>query len=265
MEPTTTTKASANGSQSKAAPEGWESWLTAGEVSRRLRCARTHVYRLEQRGELRCFDGVSHGKRVRRFDPASVSALAPTDDELDDELADELEGSNGADTTKLVARMLTEARSLTTDARKGQHEAYQLIAVPSRELHGITLGALKQQAERIRELEQQLNKMYDEQRDARRDDREFTLLERQLGEGEARKDKFFQMLVQVAPEVLGQLVSTMKAGAGAAGPLAEWMKAKTPEQQRKLIQAIEVVMAIDEEARTPATAPPDGFEERASQ
>lgn len=245
---TTTTKQN-GGSPTK--PDDWESWLTASEVSRRLRCARTHVYRLAARGDLVSFDGYSHGKKEKRFQPASVAALTPTDEEVEDELAEEIESVGNVDTSKLVARLLTEARTLATESRKGQHEAYQLVAGPSRELHTITLNALKAQAERIRELEAQLNKMHDEQRDERREDREFALIEKNMGDSEARKERFFQMFATAAPELLGQVVASLKGGD--SGPLAAWFKSRNPAEQLKLISAIEAVMTVEDElAATPA-------------
>jgi hypothetical protein len=242
--PPPTTPTPTNGKQQQRLPEGWQSWPTAGKVAKRLGVARAHVYRLEKRGDLRGVEGVWMGRNVMRFDPATVEALEPRglDVAEEDEGADDETASDAA--IRLLTRSLSEMKQIAIDARKGQHDAYTLVAKPSQELHTLTSDALKQAYERIRELEDRLNKMHDEQRDSRREDREFALFEKQVADGDARKDQFMQLFFENAPVVFGQLLETMK---GAKGPLADWLRAKSPEQQKKYIAALETFVSVADE------------------
>lgn len=252
-----------NGATSKRLPE-WHSWPNAAATARRLGCARAHVYRLEGRGQLRSVEVTERGRRVRKYDPITIEAVkerqslpvdeleageldAAGDDDgsdgggSDDESSAMVRTGGGGDVYRLLARLLSEAREITKDARKGQHDAYQLIATPSRELHVLMSEALKQAYERIRELEKVVSAMHDEQRDSRREDREFALFEKQVSDGEARKEQFMKLFLENAPVVFGQVLETVK---GPGGPLAEWLRAKSPDQQKKYITALETFVSV---------------------
>lgn len=247
---TTTAK---NGSATSRTPvANWSEWLTAGEVAHRLLCTRQQVYRLERDGELRAMVGNWRGKIVRKFDPVQVAKIAPREltASVDDELADEFDE---VDPSRLLAQFLKESRQIATDFRRGQHEAYQLVAAPSRELHNLTLEALKTANARIKELEGQLNAAFDERRDERREDREFALFERTQREQSDRQQQFFQMFVAKAPVIFSQLLEGLR---GAKGPLAEWMQAQSPDQQKQLITAIQAVMSVEAEAKGESNEPP---------
>lgn len=250
-----------NGGTSRL-PDGWENWPTAIEVSKRLGIARAHVYRMHKAGELRGVEGSKlGGKKTLRFDPESVEALAPASEQS--ELAalaelgadDDESGEGGAkppDLYRLLARVLSESRQISIDARKGQHEAYTraheafgLMAKPTQEITSLMGEALKQAYSRIHELEERLNSMHDEQRDARREDREFALFEKTVTDGEVRKEQFAKLFLENAPVLFGQLAETMRSR---GGPVAEWFSSKTPEQQKKVIAAIETFLSVADEA-----------------
>lgn len=240
-----------NGSgNSNRLPEGWHQWPTAREVAKRIRCSRQQVYKLERDGELRGVNGVSNGKKIRRFDPDQVAKLEPLDaDELDDEDDAELEdlvADERVDVAvlKLAAKMVSEARTMSADSRSAVAKAYESVNEPARMLLKLAVDALGARETRIAELEKTVSLMHDEQRDARRDDREFALYEKQADRDEQRKDQLFQVAAQHAPVVLGQVLETLKK---AGGPLAEWMRTAPPEKQAKVIAAIESVITEEPE------------------
>ncbi|HET9930198.1 MAG TPA: helix-turn-helix domain-containing protein [Polyangiaceae bacterium] len=258
-------------------PDGWDTWLTAVQVARRLRCHRQHVYRLALNGDLTFYDGMFRGRLQRRFEPGSVEAYAQSrpqneqsassssDDDSDsgipgaeyfEESDLEREGGGARDgalveLSRLMARGLTDLREVATDARKGQHEAYSLIAVPSREMFKLALDQLRAAYKRIRELEERLNRLHDEQRDARRDDREFSLVEKQLNASAEQKDQFFKMLLSNVPTVFAQLKDTIERRT--TGPLARWTASLSPEKQTRLVGAIEAVMSVEDELKSAAS------------
>lgn len=260
-----------NGSpQSNGEPPDWRDWPDVQKVSRRLKVGRQHVYRLAKEGKLRFWDGYIGSTRSRRFHPEDVARLVAAaridadDDELDDDDLDDDELDDDdlealrsdaprrprTTTERLLVRLLSEARILTTDSRKGQHEAFKLAISPSQELHRITLDALKAANERIRELETQLNTMHDERRDERKEDREWTLLERQIAASDARSEQFWKLLQDHGPMMLEQVLSSF---ASPKGPLATYLRDAPPEKQRKVIQAIEAVLEVEAE-RSPESA-----------
>lgn len=245
-EPTTKSKTNGSASNGSRLPEGWHSWPTARVVAKRLRCSRQQVYKLQRDGELRGVDGFTDGKRIRRFDPEQVRALEPLDaDELDDD-DDELELEDDRPdlaVMKLAAKMVAEARQMSADARKAVHDAYSTTNTPARELLKLAVEALGEREKRIGELEKTVSSMHDEQRDARREDREFSLFQRQVEREDERKAQFWKVASEHGPVVLGQVLDSIK---NAGGPLAEWAKHQSPEKQKKLIMAIEAVIGDDE-------------------
>lgn len=107
------------------------------------------------------------------------------------------------------------------------------------------MRALEQREKRIAELEEKLNKFYDEQREARLEEREAAFMHSRQERTDQRKDQFFKMFTDNLPAVLEQLKTSL---AGGAGPFAEWMKQRSPAQQAKMIMAIEAVIGDDEPA-----------------
>jgi hypothetical protein len=228
-----------------------EHWPTARAVAIKLGCSRQQVYKLEKRGKLKGHDvREKNGVKIRRFDPAEVRELSQAD-ELEQLLDVELVGHEDEDeddaappnAMRLAAKVVGESRQVAVDARRGQHEAYELIAKPAREFSETLLRALEQREKRIAELEEKLNKFYDEQREARLEEREATLLQDQMQRDAARKDALFKVFTDNLPMVLEQLKNSMGA---ASGPFAEWMKKRSPAQQAKMIMAIEAVVGDDE-------------------
>lgn len=248
LEATPQTSRNGAGARKPSLPPEWHNWPTATGVAKRLKCSRQHVYRLEERGDLTGVEGTVRGRAVRRFDPAEIEELedsGPTGElveELKDELADALVGP-GAE--KVIVRILVELRQAAQESRKGQHDAYQLAIGPTRELHAMLLKSLERADARIRELEEQVNRLHDAQRDKRQEDREFSLVEKQVANETARKEQFFKLLADTAPALLNQLVESVYSG---KGPLAVWMSQKTPEQQQRLIGAIDAIMQVESEA-----------------
>jgi hypothetical protein len=223
-----------------------EKWPTARAVAAKLGCSRQQVYKLEKRGKL---SGRESGK-IRRFDPATVAALAEDDDELEMLLAGESVAAEDEDedegppprAMQLAAKVVTESRQMAADARRGQQEAYDLLAAPTREYTKLLMQALEAREKRIAELEERLNKFHDEQRDARRDDREAAFFQSRLEREDDRKDQMWKLFLDNLPLVLQQL----KASMGGSGPFVEWMKKRTPAEQQKLVMAIETVVGFDE-------------------
>jgi hypothetical protein len=234
-----------------------ERWPTASAVAIKLGCSRQQVYKLEMRGKLRADAG-----KPKRFDPDSVRALLADSDALaqllevdlpgDDEDDDDTRPSNAM---RLAAKVVQEARQVATDARRGQHEAYDLVAIPAREYTKLLMSALEQREKRIAELEEKLNRFYDEQRDSRAETQEAEFMRSRLEKTDARKDQFFKMFTDNLPVVLEQLKTSMSGG---AGPFAEWMRKRSPAQQAKMILAIEAVIGEDQPpaAAGSSTAPP---------
>ena len=226
-----------------------ERWPTARAVAQKLGCTRQYIYKLEKKGRLKGTDVRENGVKIRRFDPEQVSALAESD-ELDKLLEEEPEDDGGDDDLgsasgmRLAARVVTESRQVATDARRGQHEAYELIAKPTRELCETLMRALDAREKRIAELEEKLNKFHDEQREARMEEREAGFFQNQLERGEARKDAMFKVFTDNLPVLLEQLKQSAK---GAGGPFVEWIRSLPPEQQKKLVMAVQTVIADDDE------------------
>jgi hypothetical protein len=228
-----------------------ERWLTARAVAHKLGCTRLEVYKLEKRGKLLGHDVKEHGAKLRRFDPASVRALAEAAEEIEQILDDESEADDDDETVAnpnsmaLAAKVVAESRQLALDARKGQQEAFALVTKPSREFTEVLLKALDQRETRIAELETKLSKYYDEQREARADDRETAMMQSRLEREDARKDQMFKTFTDNLPLFLDQVKASISGAAG--GPFSEWIRKLSPEKQAKLIMAIESVTGDDEE------------------
>ena len=194
-------------------PADWDSWPTATEAAKRAGVTRPHVYRLAEAGELEAVEGYQNGRRVLRFSPDSIDLYAASKGEPVLE--------TGTEDT-LTVRLLSEARQIASDARKGMHEAYGLVSTPARELCKEYAVALKAANERIRELEERLYTLHDEQRDTRREDREWQSHERRQAAQDARKDQVLEVLKGHAPTIIDQLSATLTAKrAGAASPVLE--------------------------------------------
>lgn len=227
-----------------------ERWPTARAVAHKLGCSRQQVYKLEKRGKLKGRDVREGGVKIRRFDPEQVAALSE-DDELERLLDVDLLGPEDEDEVddtpsngmRLAAKVVGESRQVAVDARRGQHEAYELVAKPAREFTETLLKALEQREKRIAELEAKLNQFHDEQRAARMEEREAGFFQSRLEREDARKDAFFKMFVDNMPAVLDQL---KKSVAGGGGPFVEWIRSLPPEQQKKLVMAVQTVIADDD-------------------
>lgn len=233
-----------------------EKWPTARVVAAKLGCSRQQVYKLEKRGKLSARESQANGVKVRRFDPATVAELADADELeqlLDPELGHDEDEDDGAppNAMRLAAKVVAESRQVATDARKGQQEAFELVARPAQEFTKLLMTALEQREARIAELEKKLNLFYDEQRESRRDDREAAFMQARLQREDDRKDQFFRVFVDSLPMVLEQLKASM-GGAG-SGPFVDWMKKRTPAEQKKLVTAIEAVVGFDEPEQKEAT------------
>jgi len=236
-----------------------EQWPTARVVAKKLGCTAHQVYKLERGGLLHGRDVRVNGVKLRRFDPADVRTLADADaleQILDVELTepdDDEAGDNAPppNAMRLAANVVTESRQLALDARKGQHEAYELIAKPAREFTETIMKALDQREKRIAELEAKLSQFYDEQREARLEDRELAMMQSRLDRDDLRKDQMFKTFFDHLPLVLDQLKTSLSGG---GGPFAEWLKGVPPEKQKKLILAIEAVTADDDEQPSASSA-----------
>lgn len=240
-------------------PTEFEKWPTARAVAVQLGCSRQQVYKLAERGKLLGRDvREKGGGKVKRFDPSSVAELANADNDLDLLLASEAmtdeddEDDDGPPPNVMVlaGKVVSEARQQAADARKGQHEAYDLIARPTQELVKLLQSMLTEARERIRELETTLNAIFDANRERRREDLEAEFLQSRLKREDDRKDAFFQMFINNLPLVLDQL----KASSMGSGPFVPWLKKLSPEKQTKLITAIEAVTADDEVPETETSA-----------
>lgn len=237
-------------------------WPTASAVAARLGCSRQQVYKLEKRGKLRGQDVRSpNGATFRRYDPEMAEQLAQADEletllvELPEGDDDDEAGGQPPNAMKLASKVVADARQMALDARRGQHEAYDLVATPAREYTKLLMAALEQREKRIAELEEKLNKFYDEQRDARAEAQEAEFLRSRLARADERKDQFFKMFSDNVPIVLDQLKASVAAG---AGPFVEWMKKRSPEQQKKMIMAIEAVIGEDPPGESSAEKDQDG-------
>lgn len=251
----------------KATAEQVEKWPTARKVAATLGVSRQQVYRLERRGKLAARESRENGAKVRRYDPSTVAELEQAETELERLLAEMAEDSAGdeeeaaaapalptANGMLLAARALAESRQVATDARKGMHEAYDLIAKPTQEIVKLLMATVTQQNTRIADLEGQLNRIHDEQRDQRREDRESAFVQQRMQRDDDRKDAFFRMFVDHLPVVLEQ----MRPG-GAKSQLFEYLKKCSPEKQARIIMAMETVIGDDPsppatEVETPETA-----------
>ena len=227
-----------------------DKWPTASGVAARLGCLRQQVYRLEKRGKLSAHETRGGAKR---YDPAKVAELEEADDELERLLASEVMTDDEDDeegpppnVMRLAGGVVKESRLMALEARKGLHEAYDLIATPTRELVKLQAQMLTDARARISELETRLNQFHDEQRDARRDDREAAFVQQRMQREDDRKDAFFRMFVDNLPVVIEQ----MRPG-GANSKLLEYLKNCSPEKQSRIIMTLETVMGDDPEPSPP--------------
>lgn len=228
-----------------------ERWPTASKVASQLGCSRQQVYKLAARGKLRAKDVRENGVKKRRFDPSIVRDLAEAQDELDalleqeetDDEEPEDESVSAGNASRLAGKVVSEFRQVAVDARRGQQEAFELVTKPAREFTETLLKALDQREKRIAELEEKLNKFYDEQREARLEEREAAMMQARLERADARKDEFFKLFTDNLPVVLTQL---KESAGGGGGPFAKWIKKIPPEKQEKLIMAIEAVLGDEE-------------------
>jgi len=234
-----------------------DDWPTARVVAARLGCSRQQVYKLEKRGKLRGKDVRENGVKLRRYDPESVSNLAE-DSELEALLGVDAgdEGDEGDDLIapngmRLAAKVVSESRQVAVDARRGQQEAFELVTKPAQAFTETLLKALEQRESRIAQLEEKLNKYYDEQREARLEEREAQLFASQMERADQRKDQFFKLFTDNVPLVLEQI---KKSAAASAGPFVEWIRELPPQQQKRLVMAVQAVIAEDE---PPAASPPE--------
>lgn len=236
-----------------------ERWLTARAVAHKLGVTRQYIYKLEKKGRLKGHDVRENGVKIRRFDPEQVSELAESSDldrlleEADAAGEDEDEELGSSSAMRLAAKVVTESRQVATDARRGQHEAYELIAKPTREFCEVLMRALEQREKRIAELEEKLNKFHDEQREARLEEREAGFFQSQMERGEARKDAFYKVFTDNLPVLLEQLKQSAKGG---AGPFVDWIRSLPPDQQKRLVMAVQAVIAEEEPPAATATEPP---------
>lgn len=224
-------------------PEGWEEWPAAAEAARRAKVSRQHIYRLIESGELEAVEGTQSGRKVLRINPDSIERFLVEGGEPQE--AAEMASSGEF---AVAVRLVSEARQIASEARKGQHDAYQLIAQPSRELIKLLLEANAQKDARIRELEGQLNAMHDAQRDARKEDREWLIAERAQAAEDSRKEQVIDALKTHWPTIVEQLSETLKAKRGmSSGPLMQLLQQLDSEQQKKLAFALQAIIKEDGE------------------
>lgn len=236
-----------------------EHWPTARVVAKKLGCTAHQVYKLEKSGMLHGRDVRVNGVKLRRFDPADVRTLADADELeqiLDVELTEPDPDEEGEDTAppnamRLAAKVVADSRQLALDARKGQQEAFDLVTKPAREFTETIMRSLEAREKRIAELEAKLSQFYDEQREARLEDREVAMLQSRLERGDARKDQMLKTFMDHLPIVLDQLKNSLSGGGGV---FTEWLSKVPPEKQKKLILAIEAVTADDDEQPGPSSA-----------
>lgn len=246
--------AETNGKHTATSETESGTWLTARAVAVRLGCSRQQVYKLEKRGKLRGKNVREGSITLRRFDPSDVRELSSADELeqlLDVELAgpDDEDEDDGAppNAMRLAAKVVGESRQVAVDARRGQHDAYELIATPAREYTKLLMQALEAREKRIAELEEKLNKFYDEQREARLEEREATFFHGRMEREDARKEQFFKAFTDNLPALLDQLKNSLSGGGAAANPFVAWMAKQPPEKQIKMILAIEAVLGGGDE------------------
>lgn len=239
-----------NGTNSRIQPEDWDTWPTATGVAIRLGVSRQWVYKLERSGKIRSYEGVYRGKKLKRFDPSSIDSLTP--DVLEEIEDDETTETAHSEALRLAARTNAELLAGYTKAVERAEGAYELMRGFTKQFVDQILAHQSDVYGRMGKVEEQLHAMHDAARDARREDREHSLLEATIEREQARKDAAWEALKQHGPALLNQVVESFARGKQPppeADPVREWFARKSAAEQAETLAAFETFIQIAREEK----------------